>query len=204
MIKRAFDVVFSLLGIVAFLPVMVLCAVLVKFTSTGPIIFRQQRVGRDFQPFHILKFRSMVVDAPSQGAQITVDRDPRITGIGRVMRKLKLDELPQLFNVLRGDMSFVGPRPEVQEYVDLFRDDYKTLLSVRPGITDPGSIAFRHEEDILAAAADPRLAYVAEVLPEKIRLSKVYVVNSSIWLDIQLIFQTLLSVVGFSKFGKSR
>jgi len=129
---------------------MIICALLVKFTSEGPIIFRQTRVGRNFAPFEIFKFRSMVVNAASLGARVTADGDKRITKIGRIMRKTKLDELPQLFNVLFGDMSFVGPRPEVPEFVEAYREDYTELLSIRPGITDIGSIEFRFEEEILA------------------------------------------------------
>ena len=155
MTKRLFDIVLSLVGIFLFLIPMMVCAVMVKLTSKGSIIFSQERMGLGFKPFRILKFRSMVDDASSLGAQVTIDRDPRITGVGRLMRKTKLDELPQLFNVLIGDMSFVGPRPEVKKYVDMFHEDYETLLSVRPGITGLDSIAYRHEEDILAKAADP-------------------------------------------------
>ena len=197
MIKRLFDIALALFGIVVFLIPMMVCAVLVKLTSKGPIIFSQERMGLNFKPFRIFKFRSMVVNAPSLGAQVTVDRDPRITGIGRVMRKTKLDELPQLFNVLFGDMSFVGPRPEVQKYVDMFREDYKVLLSVRPGITGLDSIAFRHEEDILAKASDPQAAYVDEVAPAKIKLAKQYVAKSSVLFDIKLIWLTIVSVLGW-------
>ena len=194
--KRLFDIALALFGIVVFLIPMVVCAVLVKLTSKGPIIFSQERMGLNFEPFRIFKFRSMVVGAPSLGAQVTVDSDPRITGIGRMMRKTKLDELPQLFNVLFGDMSFVGPRPEVQKYVDLFREDYKVLLSVRPGITGLDSIAFRHEEDILAKASDPQAAYVNEVVPAKIKLAKQYVAKSSVVFDIKLIWLTVFSIFG--------
>lgn len=197
MIKRLFDIALALFGIVVFLIPMMVCAVLVKLTSKGPIIFSQERMGLNFKPFRIFKFRSMVVNAPSLGAQVTVDRDPRITGIGRLMRKTKLDELPQLFNVLFGDMSFVGPRPEVQKYVDMFREDYKVLLSVRPGITGLDSIAFRHEEDILAKASDPQAAYVDEVAPAKIKLAKQYVAKSSVLFDIKLIWLTIVSVLGW-------
>ena len=203
MSKRLFDIVCSLGGILVFSPVMLACAVLVKLTSTGPIIFSQQRVGLNFKPFNIYKFRSMVVDAPKLGGQVTVDRDPRITFVGRLMRKAKLDELPQLFNVLSGDMSFVGPRPEVSQYVEMFKDDYAELLTVRPGITDIGSIVYRHEEDILAQSEDPRSTYINTVLPEKIRLSKQYVRSRSLWVDVRLIFQTIFTVLGFCSTGVS-
>lgn len=194
MTKRIFDIVFSLLGIVILSPLMIVCALLVKLTSRGPVLFSQQRVGKGFQPFSIYKFRSMIVGAPKMGAQITADRDPRITTVGRVMRKLKLDELPQLFNVLRGDMSFVGPRPEVPHYVEMFRDDYRDLLRFRPGITDISSITYRFEEEILAAAEDPQATYVEEVLPAKIALSKTYAQKSSLWYDVKLIFATIFKI----------
>lgn len=149
-----------------------------------------------FRPFRILKFRSMVVGAPKLGAQVTVRGDARVTTIGRLLRKTKLDELPQLFNVLLGDMSFVGPRPEVPEYVNLFKTDYEELLRVRPGITGIASITYRDEEGLLAAASDPKQVYVSEVLPEKIRLGKLYVDRQSIMLDVRLIIMTLLKIVG--------
>ncbi|MFK7769250.1 MAG: sugar transferase [Mariniblastus sp.] len=196
MTKRLFDIGLALVGIAIFLLPMLICAVVVKLTSKGPVIFSQERVGLNFKPFRIFKFRSMVVDAPNLGAQVTVDRDPRITGIGRIMRKTKLDELPQLFNVLFGDMSFVGPRPEVPKYVEIFREDYKVMLSVRPGITGLDSIAFRHEEDILAQAADPQAAYLNEVAPAKIKLAKQYVEKSSVLFDVKLIWLTIVSVLG--------
>ena len=199
MSKRVFDIFFSLVGILCLSPVMIICALAVKLTSKGPIIFRQTRVGRNFAPFEIYKFRSMVVNAAQMGARVTADGDKRITTIGRIMRKTKLDELPQLFNVLFGNMSFVGPRPEVPEFVELYRDDYTELLSIRPGVTDLGSIEFRFEEEILAASSDPRQAYIDEVLPQKIELGKKYIKLSSVLFDIKLIFLTLLSVVGTRK-----
>ncbi len=196
-----FDIGLAIFGLIVFFPVMIICAVLTRLGSKGPVLFRQKRVGKDFELFEILKFRSMVVDAPSLGAQVTVDRDPRITGAGRIMRKTKLDELPQLFNVLKGEMSFVGPRPEVPEYVEMFRDDYTQLLTVRPGITGLSAIKFRNEEDILAAAADPKQAYIQEVLPEKIALAKEYIGRTSLLYDVKLILLTLLRIVGW--FGKT-
>lgn len=195
MSKRIFDIFFSVMGILFLSPVMIICAVLVKLSSKGPIIFRQARVGRNFAPFEIYKFRSMVVNAASLGARVTADGDKRVTKIGRIMRKTKLDEVPQLFNVLFGDMSFVGPRPEVPEFVEIYREDYVELLSVRPGVTDIGSIEFRFEEEILAASSDPRQTYIDEVLPQKIELGKKYIKQSSVLFDIKLITITLLSVV---------
>lgn len=193
--KRLLDIALSLLGLVCLLPFLLLCAVLVKFSSQGPIIFVQQRIGRAFRPFRILKFRTMVHDAPKLGAVITVGEDPRITPIGRILRKTKMDELPQLVNVLTGDMSLVGPRPEAPKYVDMFREDYAEILQVRPGITDLASIKYRDEAAILAETGDPEEAYVRVVLPEKIRLAKEYVRRRSFWFDLYLVFLTIAKIV---------
>lgn len=194
MAKRLFDVVFSLAGLVALAPVLVAAAALVRLTSLGPALFRQERIGRGFRPFTIYKFRTMVVNAPRLGAAITCGEDPRITRVGRLLRKTKIDELPQLYNVLRGDMSFVGPRPEVSRYVDMFPDEYREILAVRPGITDLASIVYRDEAAILGRAADPQAEYVERILPHKIRLAKEYRRKSSVLFDIGLILQTLLAV----------
>jgi lipopolysaccharide/colanic/teichoic acid biosynthesis glycosyltransferase len=193
--KRLIDILASSLGIVLLAPVWIVAASLVKLTSRGPVFFRQERIGRGFRPFRIYKFRSMVQDAHEQGSQVTFGADPRITTVGRFLRATKIDELPQLFNVLVGDMSLVGPRPEVPKYVEMFREDYAEVLRVRPGITDPASIKYRNEADILGRAADPEKEYVERVLPEKIRLGKEYVKNSSLWLDFITILRTL-HVVG--------
>src|SRR3990172_7787953 len=144
MTKRVFDFTTALLGLLVLSPLLVLVALLIKLTSRGPVFFRQKRIGRDFEPFVIVKFRTMVPNADQVGGQLTAGRDPRITGIGRVLRKAKLDELPQLLNVLKGEMSFVGPRPEVPQFVEMYREEFKQLLSVRPGITDLASLKYRH------------------------------------------------------------
>ena len=153
--KRVFDIVVAGTGLIVLAPVMLAAALLVKWTSPGPILFRQERIGRRFRPFCIYKFRTMVQEAHRQGGPITFGADPRITRIGRLLRSTKLDELPQLINVLKGDMSLVGPRPEVHQYVDMFRQDYQEILEVRPGITDLASIAYRDEAAVLGRAADP-------------------------------------------------
>jgi lipopolysaccharide/colanic/teichoic acid biosynthesis glycosyltransferase len=140
--KRLFDIVASAAGLILLSPVMLLTALLIKLDSRGPVFFKQQRVGKGFRPFLIYKFRTMVEDAPQRGSSITVGADPRITRIGRFLRKTKFDELPQLINVLKGDMSLVGPRPEVPRYVEMFRDDYEEILRVRPGITDTASLKY--------------------------------------------------------------
>src|SRR5688572_29285565 len=144
--KRCFDVVASVLGLVLLSPLLLAAAAAVRRSSPGPALFRQERMGRNFQPFQILKFRTMLVDAPRLGGSLTLgERDPRITRVGRFLRRWKIDELPQLINVLRGDMSIVGPRPEVPKYVEMFREDYAEILAVRPGITDAASLKYRDE-----------------------------------------------------------
>jgi lipopolysaccharide/colanic/teichoic acid biosynthesis glycosyltransferase len=195
MAKRLFDIVLAAVGLVLASPVLLLSAIAVKLSSPGPVLFKQQRMGKNFEPFPILKVRTMVADAPNRGAQITAGADPRITRVGAVLRKTKLDELPQLWNVLRGDMSFVGPRPEVPKYVELFRDDYRTVLSVRPGITDPASVRFRNESEILGQAADPEAEYVNRILPEKIALAKEYIARSSLGYDLRLLAETFWRVL---------
>jgi lipopolysaccharide/colanic/teichoic acid biosynthesis glycosyltransferase len=195
MAKRLFDVVLATVGLVACAPILVVAGALVRLTSPGPVLFRQERIGRGFRPFTIYKFRTMVADAPQRGAAITCGDDPRITRVGRLLRATKIDELPQLFNVLRGDMSFVGPRPEVQRYVEMFADDYREILAVRPGITDLASILYRDEAAILGRAADPQAEYVERILPHKIRLAKEYRHRSSVLFDVGVILQTILAVV---------
>jgi lipopolysaccharide/colanic/teichoic acid biosynthesis glycosyltransferase len=195
-IKRAFDAVAAALGLLLLSPFFLLAALAIKLTSRGPVFFRQERVGKDFRTFRIYKFRTMVVDAPRLGGQITAGNDPRITGIGRILRKTKLDELPQLINVLRGDMSLVGPRPEVPRYVELFRDDYRVVLKVRPGITDLASLKYRDESEILGRSANPDETYLREILPDKIALAKEYIENRSFWYDLGLILRTLWKVAG--------
>lgn len=195
MAKRLFDVVLATVGLVACAPILVVAGALVRLTSPGPMLFRQERIGRGFRPFTIYKFRTMVADAPQRGAAITCGDDPRITRVGRLLRATKIDELPQLFNVLRGDMSFVGPRPEVQRYVEMFADDYREILAVRPGITDLASILYRDEAAILGRAADPQAEYVGRILPHKIRLAKEYRHRSSLLFDVGVILQTILAVV---------
>lgn len=194
--KRVFDFTMAFVGLILLSPLFVLAAALVKLTSDGPVFFCQERVGRNFQPFQIMKFRTMVVDAPQQGGQLTAGRDPRITAIGRVLRATKIDELPQLINVIKGEMSFVGPRPEVPKYVDRYREDYAELLRVRPGITDFASLKYRHESELLGASDDPESTYVKEILPDKIELGKDYIRQQSLVLDLKLICMTVLRMAG--------
>lgn len=192
MMKRMFDLLVSFCGLLLLWPVLLVSAVLIKLTSPGPALYRQQRMGLNFQPFDILKFRTMVVDAHKLGGQITAGRDPRITSVGHFLRKTKIDELPQLINVFKGEMSFVGPRPEVPRYVEMFRDDYAELLKVRPGITDIASLKYRHESELLGESDNPETTYVQVILPDKIALAKEYIRRSSILFDLQLIFKTVL------------
>ena len=207
MIKRTFDFVAAMLGLLLLWPLMLVLGLLVKIDSEGPILFRQERVGRRFRPFRILKFRTMVHTPSAPGRPITCGHDARITRVGGVMRRLKLDELPQLINVLKGEMSLVGPRPEVPRYVEMFRRDYEAILEVSPGVTDLASISYRDESRMLGDFADPEMEYVQRILPDKIRLAKLYVRHSGILYDLQLILRTLLALVhqsGWSTVKKRR
>lgn len=170
-------------------PFFLMIAAAIKLSSPGPVFFRQERFGKNFVPFRIFKFRTMSVrDTPD--SLITVRGDKRVTPLGNFLRETKLDELPQLFNVLKGDMSIVGPRPEVAEYVERFRADYEEILQVRPGITDEASVLYRHEEEILAVADDPHDAYIRIVLPKKIALAKDYLRKRSFGHDLLLVWRT--------------
>ena len=194
--KRSLDMILAAAGLILLAPLFVVVACWVKVSSPGSVFFRQERMGRGFRPFWIYKFRTMVADAPARGAAITVGQDPRITPVGRLLRITKIDELPQLLNVLKGEMSLVGPRPEVRRYVELFHDDYAEILQVRPGITDLASITFRDEAAVLAAARDPEDEYRQHVLPEKIRLAKSYVRQQSLRGDLHIICLTLFKLLG--------
>lgn len=189
--KRAFDVMAASAGLVALSPLLAAIAAAVKLDSRGPVLFRQERVGRHFRPFRLLKFRTMVPDAEARGGQLTVGEDERITRVGRLLRRTKLDELPQLWNVVRGEMSLVGPRPEVPKYVERFREEYEEVLSVRPGITDLASLEFREEGELLARAADPEEFYVREVLPRKLELAREHIRRASLGFDVAIILRTL-------------
>jgi lipopolysaccharide/colanic/teichoic acid biosynthesis glycosyltransferase len=194
-LKRAFDVAVSLAALVLLSPVLLLAAIAVKLGAPGPVLFRQERMGKNFRRFKILKFRTMVVDAPKLGGQITAGSDPRITRIGSFLRKTKIDELPQLLNVLIGDMSIVGPRPEVPKYVEMFSEDFRVVLSVRPGITDPASIVYRNESSLLANSVDPEQTYVSDILPHKIKLAKKYVRHMSLLRDGMIMIKTIAAVL---------
>ena len=190
-VKRLFDVLTTSIALVVLSPVFAIVAIAIKTGSVGPVLFRQDRMGRHFRPFVLYKFRTMIPRAETMGPRITPSGDPRVTRIGQFLRATKLDELPQLFNVIRGDMSLVGPRPEVCEYVVLFHEDYQDILQVRPGITDLASIKYRNEGAVLARAADPEREYVTRILPDKIALAKEYIHRSSLMFDVKLIAQTM-------------
>lgn len=191
--KRLFDVTLAASGLLLIAPLLVAVPLLIRLDSSGPVIYRQTRVGRGFRPFTIYKFRTMTWAERDAGGRLTCAGDRRITRVGRWLRSTKIDELPQLYNVLRGDMSLVGPRPEVPEYVDIFHDRFAQVLRVRPGITDPASLRYRNEAAQLAAAPDPELEYRERILPDKLRLSTEYAEHSTLRTDIALIFQTLFS-----------
>lgn len=191
--KRLLDIGVSGAALVVLAPVVLILAVAVWLDSGRPILFGQQRVGRGFQPFTLWKFRSMRTGV---GSLITAAGDRRITRVGRILRRAKLDEIPQLWNVLVGEMSIVGPRPEVPEYVELFRKRYERILQVAPGLTDPATIAFVHEEDLLGGSADPEKFYVSTILPAKLDISEDYVEHASFRLDVVILIKTMLAVIG--------
>lgn len=196
MIKRFFDICASGVGLIALAPFLILIAILIRLDSNGPVFFRQERVGQFGRLFRIHKFRTMVVGAETQGMQITVGADPRVTRVGDFLRRYKLDELPQLIDVLFGDMSLVGPRPEVPRYVACYPNELKKIvLSVRPGITDRASIEFKDENEILGRAIDPHQAYVTEVLPIKLGYYVEYVRSRTMLDDIEIIFLTIRAIV---------
>lgn len=195
--KRLFDICMAALGLVITAPLLAIIAVLIKLDSQGPVIFRQVRVGQGFRPFKIQKFRTMFVDATGTCLPLTVGHDPRITKIGWILRKFKLDELPQLVNVFVGDMSFVGPRPEVPRYVERLRHEFSEVLTVRPGITDLASLRYIDEAALLSRSSNPEEDYQTKVLPEKLRLAKLYIRHMSLRLDFAIIIQTLLHIVSF-------
>jgi lipopolysaccharide/colanic/teichoic acid biosynthesis glycosyltransferase len=194
--KRTFDMLVAVIGLFFLFPLFIVAAALIKVDSHGPVFFRQERIGRDFRPFLIYKFRTMVENAAQIGSVITYGGDPRITRIGRFLRKTKIDELPQIINVLKGEMSFVGPRPEVRKYVELFPEDYQEILKIRPGITDLASLKYQDEAELLGTSASPEEDYVKRILPDKLKLAKDYVQCSSLTFDIGLMLKTVPKLIG--------
>lgn len=201
--KRMFDLFFSSLGLLLLFPFFLVISVAICLDSPGPVFFRQVRVGRYGHPFRIFKFRTMYAGAETRGLEITVGNDPRVTRAGRFLREWKLDELPQLFNVLKGEMSLVGPRPEVPWYVEFYPEEIRRqVLSVRPGITDIASIKYKDESTVLAGAADPEGMYVNVVLPEKLKHYVRYVSERTLWLDFKIVLLTLREVLRHGESGK--
>ena len=188
---RAFDLFMAGLGLLLLSPVLAVIALLIRLEDGGPVFFRQVRVGRGGRPFRIWKFRTMVVDADRLGRSITVGDDRRITRCGKWLRRWKLDELPQLINVVLGEMGFVGPRPEVPRYVDLYSPEQRRVLELRPGITDLASIAYRNESELLQEQEDPEAFYIDQVMPDKIRINLDYASRASLWRNIKVILATL-------------
>ncbi|MBQ8361133.1 MAG: sugar transferase [Bacteroidaceae bacterium] len=193
--KRTFDVVASAIGLICLSPLFLVMAVWIKCDSRGPVFYRQSRVGRGGKDFLLYKFRSMYLDADKQGLITVGGRDPRVTPSGYYIRKYKLDEFPQLINVLKGDMSLVGPRPEVRKYVAMYTDEQKHVLDVRPGITDMASIRYRNENEILAGVDNPEEYYIQVIMPDKLRMNLEYVKNQSLTHDIRLIGQTIKEIL---------
>jgi len=202
MLKRRFDFVGALVGLLVLSPALALLALLIKLSSPGPFFYRGVRVGRGGKTFRIFKFRSMVQNAEAIGGSSTPEDDPRVTGIGRFLRKYKLDELPQLLNVLSGDMSFVGPRPQVPWAVELYtQEERDQIFKVRPGITDYASIRFRNEGEILRGSTDPDTDYFEKIHPEKMRMSLEYVRKHSLWMDLDILAKTFIAI--FFKHGSA-
>ena len=197
-LKRCFDLFFSILGVLILLPLIIVVSILIKLTSKGAVLFKQARVTKDGKLFKIYKFRTMRENSEGN-KQITVGNDSRITSIGHILRKTKLDELPQLFNVIKGEMSLVGPRPEVPRYVELYTEEQRKILSVPAGITDYASIYFSNESELLGKAEDPEKYYIEKIMPHKIGLNMKYINNMGILTDIKIIMLTILKIAGFVK-----
>lgn len=193
--KRVFDFVLALLGLILSSPVLAVISAWIKMDSKGPVFYRGVRVGRHGEPFRMFKFRTMIVDADKVGGSSSPDDDPRITCVGRILRRYKLDELPQLFNVLTGDMSLVGPRPQVKWAVNLYTPAERQVLSVRPGMTDYASVRFPNEGEILKGSKDPDKDYMELIHPEKMRLSLEYVRDQSFLVDLKVLLQTVMAIV---------
>jgi lipopolysaccharide/colanic/teichoic acid biosynthesis glycosyltransferase len=195
MLKRLFDICASFVGILVLLPFFIIIALCIVLDSRGGIFYRQERIGKGGKPFRLLKFRSMRSNADKAGLLTVGGRDSRVTRMGYFIRKYKIDEFPQLINVLKGDMSIVGPRPEVRKYVDLYTEEQRKVLSVRPGMTDPASIAYSDENELLGKAADPEKVYIEEIMPEKLRLNLSYISRHNVVEDIKIIFRTFAKIL---------
>ena len=193
--KRIFDILFSSFILLCFLPIGLIISFLIVFGSPGGIFYRQERIGKGGKPFLILKFRSMRTDSDAKGKLTVGMRDPRITSIGYFIRKYKLDEFPQFINVLKGEMSVVGPRPEVKEYVVLYNEDQRKVLQVKPGITDYASLYYFKENELLAQSVDPQKTYIEEIMPAKLKLNEKYLENPTVFHDLKIIFLTFVKII---------
>lgn len=193
--KRIFDIIMSSIGLIALSPILLILSVLIKIDSKGPVFYRQTRVGKSNKDFRIFKFRTMRPNADKTGLITVGGHDPRVTRSGYYIRKYKLDEFPQLINVLLGDMSLVGPRPEVRKYVNLYNAEQLHVLDVRPGITSLASIRYRNENELLANATNPDKVYIEKIMPDKLAIDLEYVAKASLWTDIKLIFTTFYEII---------
>jgi len=195
MLKRLFDIFFSIVGLIISFPIILVVFILIKLDSRGPVIYGAKRAGKKGKNFIMYKFRTMVVNADKIGGPSTSGDDPRLTKIGKILRKYKIDEIPQFINILNGDMSFVGPRPEIISEVELYDEKVREkILSVSPGLTDLASLADLHEEEVLMGSADPHQAYREKIQPQKIKLQLEYIEKKSFWLDIKIIFKTIINI----------
>jgi lipopolysaccharide/colanic/teichoic acid biosynthesis glycosyltransferase len=191
MLKRFFDLILSLMGLLITVPILFLITILIKISSSGPVFYKQVRVGKNNKDFEIFKFRTMHLNADKKGLLTVGGRDPRVTSIGYYLRKFKLDELPQLINVFKGDMSFVGPRPEVRQFVNLYSEIQKKVLNVKPGITDLASIEFRNENEILSKEEDPKQYYIDYIMPKKLEINLKYINQRNLLKDFVVIIKTI-------------
>jgi lipopolysaccharide/colanic/teichoic acid biosynthesis glycosyltransferase len=194
--KRIVDFIVALLVLIVFLPVGILIALAIVLESKGGVFYRQERVGQHGKPFKLWKFRTMRINADKLGKLTVGMRDPRITRVGYFIRKTKLDEFPQFINVLMGEMSIVGPRPEVQEYVDLYSDEQRSILAVKPGITDYASLEYFKENELLGQSENPRETYIQEIMPAKIELNKKYLANPTLGQDLKIMWLTFMKIIG--------
>lgn len=195
MIKRMFDIFFSLIGLIILLPTLLFISIVIKMDSKGSVFYRQKRVGQFNKDFKIFKFRTMNINADKLGLLTKGNKDPRVTKIGYFLRKYKLDELPQLINIFIGNMSFVGPRPEVRKYVNYYSEEDLKIFDFKPGITDYASIKYRNEVEIIKNADNPERVYIEEIMPEKIKLNKVYLNKNNIFIDIKIILKTFIAIL---------
>ncbi|WP_396601111.1 sugar transferase [Algibacter sp. R77976] len=195
MLKRLFDVVLSLIGLIAISPSLLLISILIKLDSKGPVLFIQGRVGKNNKDFNIYKFRTMRMESNKKGLLTLGNNDSRVTKIGYFLRRYKIDELPQLINIIKGDMSFVGPRPELRYYVNFYNEDDMTIFKVRPGITGLASLKYRNEVELLKAAKDPETYFIKTIIPDKLKYNKEYIKRRNFFFDLKLIGLTIIKVI---------